>query len=93
MRKYILTSALLLGSLALQAGSFSFVAKPHPIKLSDENQRETKLRQEEPDEDQKTSRENQQNQVSFDVLSHQKMLEVLNEVRKEEQEVNEELNL
>lgn len=93
MRKSIITSAILLGALSLQAGSFSFVAKSHKMNLSDGNQIEILLQQEVLDEDLKTIQENQQTQLTFDVLSHEKMLEVLKQIRKEEQEVNEELNL
>ncbi len=93
MRRNIITSAILLGALSAQAGSYSFAAKPHKIELSNGTQIEILLQQELPDEDDHFHQDNLQAKLSRSVLSHEKMLQILNKVRKEEQEVNEELSL
>lgn len=93
MRKNIIISAILLAATGAQAGSFSFVAKPHKMELSDGNEIEILLQQEIPDEDVYNYQANLQSQLSRSILSHEKMLQILNKVRKEEQEVNEELSL
>lgn len=84
---------MVLGTLTLQAGSFSYVVKTHTMNLSDGKQIEILLQQEVTDEDLHYKLENKQAQLSREILSHEKMLQILNKVRKDEKEVNEELSI
>ncbi len=93
MRKQILFSAIILGSIASQAGNFSFVGEKHCMELINGKQIEIILQQEVPDEDLSTYAANQQQNLTRQVFSHQRMLQILNQISREEQAVNEELTL
>ncbi len=91
MRKNILTTALILGGIGAHAGSFNFETYNFPVELSNGETIEITLQQELPVADYtedfiKTSQE-----LMRETLDHEKMLQLLNKIRKVEQEVNEEL--
>ena len=93
MRKRIITSAILLGSIGANAGSFSFEGKLHSVELSSGKKIEIIIQQEMPDDNYFENEITLQTDLTRQVLNHEKMLQLLNKIRKDEQEVNEELNL
>ncbi len=93
MRKNIITSALLLGTLGAYSGSFTFVGKPFETELSNGKKIEIILQEEVYEEDYRRNAENTQADLSRQVMSHEKMLQLLNQIRKEEREVIEEFTL
>lgn len=93
MRKKIITSAILLGSIGAKASSFSFEGKLHEIELSSGKNIEIIIQQEIPDDSYLENKTSIQTELSRQVLSYENMLQLLNKIRKDEHEVNEELNL
>ena len=93
MRKNLITSALVLGSLGAQSGSLSFVGKSFKTELSSGKKIEIILQEEVFEEDMRLIDSSMQKQLSREVLSHEKMIQILNQVRKEEFELNEEKTL
>jgi hypothetical protein len=91
MRKNLITSAIVLGSLSSQAGSITFINKKFPLELTDGKQIEIVLQQEVPDEDLPLHTLNLQDRLSLQVISNEKMLQILNNISRAEEEVKEDL--
>ncbi len=92
MKKNLIASVIVLGSLSSQAGSVSFINKKISLEIAGGRQIEITLQEEIPVDDFSTNATFLQTQLSREMISNEKMLQILNQVTKEEDEVMEELN-
>lgn len=91
MRKNILTSAFILGAIGAYASSDSFNMKTFPLELSNGETIEVNIQQEMLLEEFPMHFQNTQQTLSEETLRHEQMLQVLNQIKKVERELDEEL--
>ena len=91
MRKSILTTAMILGGLGVYADSFDFKTINIPVELINGETIEITVKQELPIKDENEKILNISENLSREVLNHEQMLQLLNQMRKVEKEVDEEL--
>ncbi|TVQ93091.1 MAG: hypothetical protein EA393_02710 [Bacteroidetes bacterium] len=91
MRKNILTTAMILGSIGAQAGSFNFTTKKFPLELTGGEQIEINLQIEQPQQEYTENILNVSEGLGKQTLDHENMIELLNRIRIVEQEVEEDL--
>ncbi len=91
MRKSILTTAMILGGFGAYADSFNFNTFNIPVELINGETIEITVKQELPINDQTENIINISENLGKEVMNHEKMLQLLNQIRKVENEVDEEL--
>jgi nucleosome binding factor SPN SPT16 subunit len=91
MRKNILTTAMILGGMATQAGTFNYKTINFPMELSNGETIEITLQQELPVEDYTENFIKTSQELTRTTLDHEKMLQLLNKIRKVEEELSEDL--
>lgn len=91
MRKSILTTALILGGFGVYADSFNFKTFNIPVELINGETIEVTIKQELPIKDEAENLINISENLSKEVMNHEKMLQLLNQIRKVEKEVDENL--
>lgn len=91
MRKSILTTAMILGGFGVYADSFNFKTINIPFELINGETIEVTIKQELPIKDEAENLINISENLSREVISHEKMLQLLNQIRKVEKEVDEDL--
>lgn len=91
MRKNILTTAMILGGMTTYAGSFNYKTINFPMELINGETIEIAIKQELPVDEYSETFSKTSQELILETLDHEKMLQLLNKIRKVEKEVNEEL--
>lgn len=91
MRKNILTTAMIIGGMTAYAGSFSFKTINFPVELTNGETIEIAIQQELPVDEYSETFNKTSQELIRETLDHEKMLQLLNKIRKVEKEVSEEL--
>lgn len=91
MRKSILTTAVILGGMGAYADSFNFTTRNIPVELINGETIEITVKQELPIEEEIEKTINISENLSREVINREKMLKLLNQIRKVEKEIDEEL--
>jgi hypothetical protein len=91
MRKNILTTAMIIGGITAYAGSNNFKTLSFPMELINGETIEIAIQQELPVDEYSETFNKTSQELIRETLDHEKMLQLLNRIRKAEKEVNEEL--
>lgn len=91
MRKNILTTAMIIGGITAYAGSYEFKTSSFSMELFNGETIEVAIQQELPVDEYAETFNKTSKELIRETLDHEKMLQLLNKIRKVEQEVKEEL--
>lgn len=91
MRKNILITAMILGSIGAQAGTFNFTTKKIPVEINGGEQIEINLQIEQPQLDYTEKIINVSGNLGRQILDHEKMINLLNKISIKEPEIEEDL--